>query len=94
MTVHDNGKLQVRRADQALYHHELSWSSLGSDSQSTCYLHPPANIVQNLLDTKQNHQPNKRKFYICADGPHTHTCSEISYRITDVECIERAQTIP
>ena len=24
---------------------------------------------------------------------HTHTCSEISYRITDVECIERAQTI-
>ena len=25
---------------------------------------------------------------------HTHTCSEISYRITDVECIGRAQTIP
>ena len=24
---------------------------------------------------------------------HTHTCSEISSRITDVECIERAQTI-
>ena len=23
---------------------------------------------------------------------HTHTCSEISYRITDVECISRAQT--
>ena len=22
----------------------------------------------------------------------THTCSEISYRITDVECIKRAQT--
>ena len=25
---------------------------------------------------------------------HPHTCSEISYRITDVECIGRAQTIP
>ena len=25
---------------------------------------------------------------------HTHTCSEISYRITVVECIGRAQTIP
>ena len=25
--------------------------------------------------------------------PYTHTCSEISYRITDVECIKRAQTI-
>ena len=24
---------------------------------------------------------------------HTHTCSETSYRITDVECIERAQTL-
>ena len=24
----------------------------------------------------------------------SHTCSEISYRITDVECIGRAQTIP
>ena len=23
---------------------------------------------------------------------HTHTCSEISYRITDVECITRAKT--
>ena len=32
---------------------------------------PPANIVQILEDTNQNHQPNKRKFYICADGPHT-----------------------
>ena len=39
-----------------------------SPSEMLC---PPANIVQNLVDTKQNHQPNKRKFYICADGPHT-----------------------
>ena len=29
----------------------------------------------------------------CIQLSHTHTCSEISYRITDVECIERAQTI-
>ena len=38
--------------------------------------------VQNLVDTKQNHQPNKRKFYICADGPHTHAKdTEIHRRI-------------
>ena len=42
-----------------------------SPSEMLC---PPANIVQNLVDTKQNHQPNKRKFYICADGPHTQHC--------------------
>ena len=42
---------------------------------------PPANIVQNLVDTKQNHQPNKRKFYICADGPHTHTQTTLSHPI-------------
>ena len=33
------------------------------------------------------------KFYIYTDVTHTHTCSEISYRITDVEGVERAQTI-
>ena len=43
--------------------------------------------------------------HLCVHGPpafrsftsvqmlHTHTCSEISYRITDVECIVRAKTL-
>ena len=44
---------------------------------------PPANVVQNLVDTKQNHQPNKRKFYICADGPHTHTLSSHNFLTHD-----------
>ena len=34
-----------------------------------------------------------RNFYIYPDVTHTHTCSEISYRITDVECIGRAKTL-
>ena len=34
----------------------------------------------------------RQKFYICSDVPHTHTCSEMSYRITDAECIRRAKT--
>ena len=38
-------------------------------------------LLQSYNKTKQQQQ-NK----------HTHTCSETSYRITDVECIERAQT--
>ena len=39
-----------------------------SPSEMLC---PPANIVQKQEKTNQNHQPTKRKFYICADGPHT-----------------------
>ena len=35
----------------------------------------------------------KERLYIYSDATHTHTCSEISYRITDVECITRAQTL-
>ena len=33
---------------------------------------PPANIVQNLVDTKQNHQPNKGSF-TSVQMVHTHT---------------------
>ena len=40
-----------------------------------------------------NQPCNIAKFYISTDGTDTHTCSEISYRITDVECISRAQTL-
>ena len=39
------------------------------------------------LDLLTNHVMGFKK-------THTHTCSEISYRITVVECIGRAQTIP
>ena len=29
--------------------------------------------MKNLLEQQQTHKTNRRKFYICADGPHTHT---------------------
>jgi hypothetical protein len=58
-------------ADQAMYHQGNQSVFVGG--RLWTLLPPPANIVQNLVDTKQNHQLNKRKFYICADGPHTHT---------------------
>ena len=40
-------------------------------------------LLQSYNKTKQQQQQNK----------HTHTCSETSYRITDVECIVRAKTL-
>ena len=40
---------------------------------------PKTHVDTSLKHTKTQHQ---------------HTCSETSYRITDVECIARAQTIP
>ena len=36
----------------------------------------------------------KGSYHLVGQRYERHTCSEISYRITDVECIERAQTIP
>jgi hypothetical protein len=42
---------------------------------------------------REKREEKRRKFYIYPDVTHTHTCSEISYRITDVECIGRAKTL-
>lgn len=35
--------------------------------------------MKNLLEQQQTHKTNRRKFYICADGPHTHTHLDIHY---------------
>ena len=40
-----------------------------------------------MLTGCENHRPKGPK-------QHTHTCSEISYRIVDVECIGRAKNTP
>ena len=46
------------------------------------------------IQSQKENLKQMRKFYICADvsHTHTHTCSEMSYRIVDVECIGRAKT--
>ena len=49
---------------------------------------PPALL---LLERERKEERKREKFYIYSDVTHTHTCSEISYRITDVECIIRAK---
>ena len=47
--------------------------------------------TQKLLPTEVITQTT---FYTQNTATHTHTCSETSYRITDVECIVRAENTP
>ena len=49
-----------------------------------------SHFVQDKFQSTNSEDKYKHILYM--SKTHTHTCSEISYRITDVECISRAQT--
>ena len=86
---------QVRHGDQPWYHKHWIGVFVG-----TWPIHAPgAPCKHSSKSSRHKTKPStkQRKFYIYSDASHTHTharthtCSEISYRITDVECIERAK---
>ena len=61
------------------------WSVPISQSQTTVFvgqwmewdsLPPCIHGKKILLNQQQKHKTNRRKFYICADGPHTHIISQ------------------
>ena len=79
-----NEKMQVHPAGQAGYPISLV-ASLDTVPVKCCV---PLHYLK-----REKREEKRRKFYIYPDVTHTHTCSEISYRITDVECIARAQTL-
>ena len=101
----DSGKLeQVRRADQALYPIQ-SGSFVGRGpwlyATSPCIGLEAETDIAIEINNKKRRKPKSKKqqnrnhqveeifhLFRCS----THTCSETSYRIIDVECIGRAKT--
>ena len=64
---------------------QLGWVFVGP-------CHPSAHGPPALF-TKGGEGRKKEGSFTSIQMLHTHTCAEISYRITDVECIGRAKTL-
>ena len=85
MQIRQETKLQVQVVDQTT-HPAKCHSFVGLDRQIGSS--PPA----LELERERTKGRKREKLYICLDV--THTCSETSLRIVDVECIGRAKNTP
>ena len=77
------------------FHGKPQPSKLAIDSQqSHCQFLPHFHLIFWMVYKTFFHLGDVHKaFRGYQKLPHTHTCSETSYRITDVECIARAKTL-
>ena len=97
---HQRTDLRKGKIPQRLSH--LEWFGVaiqlpGSQSLSELLGLKTDQSKRPLRKTKSTHKQqtdqNGRQTRPTGQQTHTHTCSEISYRITDMECIVRAKTL-